>query len=124
MNDNYDYIEFKDASNGLVHKRVGIKCGDYLVVSYTSEYDKTFRIFNVLTGKPVIKTRFVNREEAVSLANKISDTVGEFFYMNKDYPMLDMISVSKWSTKGGLELDDLVEKIRVFDVLERMVSWY
>lgn len=118
----YEYIEWYDLSNGLKQKRVGIKIGEYLTVCYTSRHDKTYRIFNTITGKPVIRTKFVHLEDAVELAQKISDTVGEYFYMNIDYPQLDMVEVSRWSTDGGVELCDMVNKVKSQDRLERMLT--
>ena len=120
MNTEYEYIEWIDLSNGLKQKRVGIRIGEYLVVCYTSKQDKTYRIFNTITGRPLIKTRFIKLEDAVALARKISDTVGEYFYMNIDYPQLDMVEVSRWSTNGGVELSNLVTRLKDHDKIERM----
>ena len=107
----------KCSSNVAIKKR-GLPIGEYLIISYPATDVVKYQIFNKITGKPLIPTIFVDAYDVRNTAEWFDKTYGDYFPIWEEYPEADIFKMSQWSVKNGLNLFDLIERLKkqkIFD---------
>jgi hypothetical protein len=108
---NHPIINFKDKTYGTTSKR-GYLIGNSLVVGIGDLSGKTWKIFKVITGTPLINATFFNLMDAVSFAENVDALYSDFFGLWEIYPDADVFALAKWSVKKGLQFYETVNTIQ------------
>lgn len=121
-----EVVPFREVINGITIRRYGFQVGEWLAVSWASNADREkYRIFSVITGKPVIPNKFPDKETALEVADLLANTYKKYWEINEIYPDLDIIGVARWDFPNGVQwhlaLSALKDKdtINVTDITEQ-----
>lgn len=72
----------------------------------------TDRIYNALSGEPLIRAKFESVDLALEYAEWIESTLWDFFEIWNVYPEADIISWCKYSVKNGALLFEMTEYLK------------
>lgn len=106
MSSNYqEIIEFVNRV-GAPKRQRGNKITDNLVVSYPTPYkiERRYRIFSVLSGRPVVNLDFSTFEEAAQFARYLDSVYHEFWYLLSEYPTMNIPQVCMWTVPEGIRI--------------------
>ncbi len=83
----------------------------YLAVSGS---DQDYRIYNTISGEPIIRGRFLKLSTALKLAKILEERYQDWFEIWDSYPKANIISWCKYSVDGGpvvFEFIELLDKL-------------
>jgi hypothetical protein len=107
MPSNYvEYIEFVNKVGANKRQR-GIRISDDLVVAYASPYsdDKNrFRIFSIVSGRPVVNLDFYDRKDAEKFAKILDKVYKDYWFLLSEYPKMSIPQVCMWSVPDGIRI--------------------
>lgn len=105
MPSNYvEYVEFVNKVGANKRQR-GIRISDDLVVAYASPYsdDKNrFRIFSIVSGRPVVNLDFYDRKDAEKFAKILDKVYKDYWFLLSEYPKMSIPQVCMWSVPDGI----------------------
>lgn len=107
MPSNYqEIVQFNNCVGGVKVRQRGVKITDDLAVAYASPYssEQRFRIFSIVSGRPVINLDFSNREEAIDYAKRLDKVYHEYWFLLSEYPKMSIPQVCMWSVPDGIRI--------------------
>ena len=108
----YEIISFR---RRLTNKSEEMSCIS-LAQGYMAIGD-TYRIYNTISGEPLIRGRFETLELALRLAKVIEKMLWDFFDIWKAYPQANLISWCKYTVKDGARLFEMVEILDKLNII-------
>lgn len=104
-----DYVDFWQLNTGVRTKRTGIQVGKYLVITYTTNHNKSkLQIFSILSGRPMTDLKFPDSEEgiqrAIQTAQNLDAVYHDFFDLHLVYPDWDIVNICKWTVPQGIRI--------------------
>lgn len=114
MPSNYtEIIQFNNQVGGVKVRQKGIKISDNLTVAYASPYsaENRFRIFSIISGRPVVNLDFSNQNDAEYYAKLLDKTYQEFWPLLSEYPRMDIPQVCMWSVPEGIRIYETIKMI-------------
>lgn len=113
----YELIDF---GSKITNKRVEMRgyafAKSYLAVSGS---DQDYRIYNTISGEPLLRGRFLKRSTALKLAGILEEKYQDWFEIWDSYPQADIISWCKYSVDGGAEI---FETMQILDKLNTITD--
>ena len=94
-------INFIDRRSNSGIKRQGFKVGTHLAVAFAD--DVHIQIFNIKTGLPFVPVLFQFLDDALKVADWLSDIFGETIILSEQ-PEYDLFSMVKWTIPNGIAL--------------------
>jgi hypothetical protein len=112
-NKEYELIWFKSKLTNQTVQMCGYAFArNYLAVSGS---DHNYRIYNTLSGEPIIRGRFLELKEVLKFAQILETMYQNWFDIWEAYPKADLISWCKYSVDDGAKMFEMVE---ILDELE------
>lgn len=107
----YEVVTFR---NKDINRQVNAyRVNELLLVGYNGFDSNHYRIYCELTGKPASPKIFDAESEAISYAEWMADTYGEYIYLLQDYPNADIVSLAQWSVNNGVEICGIINSLPV-----------
>lgn len=115
---NYELIDFsvKLTNQKIAYRAISLAKG-YLAIADN-------RIYNTLTGKPLLRSRFETFEMCLDFALQIEKTYQDYFEIWEACPEADLLLWCRYTVPGGLQLFEIKELIEEFDVIDaEILEW-
>jgi len=108
----YSQIEFIQVIGGKKVKRRGLRIGDCMVVAFAfPNDDRSYKIFKLHNGMPVIDATFISAQDALNIAELIEQTYKEYMSIWKSYPDADLLGMTQWTVKNGVNLYTIAQEM-------------
>lgn len=110
----YPLVEFRQDVEGKKIKRKGALVGEWLLITFPSTRDEdanTYKIFHFPNGKPVINATFLSIDDAFGMAETLDKVYGEFFPIWTDYPDADILGMTQWTVRNGVNLYKIAKEM-------------
>ena len=102
----YELIWFRSKQTNQAIQMCGYSLArNYLAVSGS---DHSYRIYNTLSGEPLIRGRFLELNEALKFAKMLENMYLDYFEYWDSYPQADLISLFKYTVDDGAKMFELV----------------
>ena len=102
----YELIWFRSKQTNQTVQMCGYSFArNYLAVSGSGH---SYRIYNTLSGEPIIRGRFLELKEALKFAQILETMYLDWFEIWEAYPKADLISWCKYSVDDGAKMFELV----------------
>ena len=98
----YPIGKFVDKSSNFNQRKKCIQVNAYLVLAYSDDAKKSLKIYKTKTGLPLLDVTFTSFSDAISVAEWITETFGEYFVIWDQYPEADIFSMTKWTVEDGI----------------------
>src|SRR5512139_1440053 len=109
----YELIDF---GSKITNKRIEMRgysfAKAYLAVSGS---DQDYRIYNTISGEPIIRGRFLKLSTALKLAGILGERYQDWFEIWDSYPQADIISWCKYSVEQGAEIFEMMQILDKMD---------
>lgn len=104
-----NYVERVEFVNkvGANKRHTGVKVSDDLVVAYATPYSNDtdrYRIFSIISGRPVVNFDFSNRDEAIDYAKRLDKVYKDYWFLLAEYPRMSVPQVCMWSVPDGIRI--------------------
>ena len=109
--DDYEIVEWTTKETNKSVTKKGFRIGEYLAVGYGKD-DYHYRIYNIKSGKALLKGDFDKVEDAVNTAEYLDSHYAKYFAIWDKFPNMDIFSIVKWTIKDGLRLYEMIEILR------------
>ena len=76
-----------------------------------------YRIYNTISGEPILRGRFTSRELALKLATWIEKELWDFFEIWDAYPTANIISWCKFTAEFGARLFETIEGLSKLEII-------
>ena len=76
-----------------------------------------YRIYNTISGEPILRGRFETLELALSLAQWIEKELWDYFEIWQSYPQADIISWCKYTATNGARLFETIFGLKNLDII-------
>ena len=107
--DDKDY-ELIDFGAKITNKRIEMRgysfARNYLAVAGS---DKEYRIYNTISGEPIIRCRFLQRSTAFKLAKILEKRYLDWFEIWDSYPLANIFSLCKYTVDDGATIFEMLE---------------
>lgn len=111
-------VPFRERINGMTIKRHGYAVGDCLVVSWASTFERDkFKIFNSISGRPIIPNKFSSQDDAKEVARFLDECYKQYWEIAEIYPDLDIIAIARWSVKHGIRIHLALSSLQGADTI-------
>lgn len=129
--DNLEYVYFYDKSSVVKEKRKGVIVGEHLAITYARGTTSRYRIYGLLSGRPVTLVSFpatnTGIEQAVEFAKWLDKIYGEYWDLWQAYPEWDVIQMCQYSVPEGVKVKEVLNKLEKREVItldEFRNTWY
>lgn len=111
----YELIDFKSKMTNQTVTMTGYAFAkSYLSVSGS---DQDYRVYNTISGEPLLRGRFLKLSTALKLAGILEDKYQDWFEIWDSYPQADIISWCKYSVDEGAEIFETIQLLDKLDVI-------
>lgn len=119
-----EIIWFVCKENGYSKKKRAWKIGEWLLVSFTD--DSEYKIYRADTGKPFSATTFTSPDDAIRIAQLISNVFEKYFDLWTEFPTADVVGLAKWSVRNGVEIYEILKsmptKVKSMEDIENLYN--
>ena len=110
-NRDYELIDFRSKlTNTSIQMR-----GFSLAQGYIAVADN--RIYNTISGEPLVRGRFENTVLALDIAKWIEKTLHGYFEIWQAYPQANIISWCKYTVNNGARLFETIEILNTLEIV-------
>lgn len=75
------------------------------------------RIYNTISGRPIIRGKFANMKSALKVAKWIEKLLWNYFDIWSSYPEANLVSWCKYTVEGGATLFETVEMLDKMNII-------
>jgi len=108
----YDRVAVRYNGRSVTAYRVGA----YLFVM---KFRNGYRIFK-MNKTALLKSNFINLNDAITMAEKMLDLYGEYFCIWDDYPDVDVTNLAKWTIDDGLNLYETWQLLNDVTIINKL----
>lgn len=119
-----EIVSFRRDEGTLKTTARGVKIGKYMAIADNTRGGRWYKIFNLISGRPVIDVRFKSQTDATEVAKWLDNLFGEYFPLWENYPDADVFSLAKWSVSSGLQVYETLQGLPEISTLEDVAHTY
>ena len=110
-NKDYEVVDFnvKLTNKTIAYRAVSLAQGRLAVADN--------RIYNTISGKPIIRGKFENMKSALKVAGWIEKLLWDYFDIWSAYPEANLLSWCKYTVDGGALLFEMCEMLDKMNII-------
>lgn len=113
----YPAVTFSSKETNATVRKSGIGIGKYLAIASGGK-PRHYKIYYLLSGKPVLDSDFSQIETAAYLANIINSHYAKYFTLLQNDVEWDVIAVTRYTIPDGIRLYEMMEILRTYETVQ------